>query len=922
VPNPRFKPSQIFIAKCRAELESLLHSISDRYHEDIKNLYGDELYTDLYVHIAEDFKRSLHRCIIASRTHKLYNLLKVFRSTEQAIEPDIIVSDIQRAKEAAIINEQIFLQDGSPPIQNELPNPSERSNEGSEEHLIVQCHLPHGLISPELFVNFIRRVYLNQDVVDEESKLNQIIVDWLRINKPELMRISNNKWTSHKESFRTIRPDFTDFQDDKGAIMNPDQHHSTDNKNSSEEINEIHELYEGSSTSSPLTRTETFELISGDNPRSPTAESQPTSAREDSNVADEKVATPDSTERSKKATTPTTPDAPTTRTGLKPKTFTTPTEPRLSRDTIEIKSSTPKGSNSSLSKSSTMQDDLPKQPSSIPPTAAKRSSLSSQPDAANEVNASRSASNKIKATPMVASKIKPALLARAHPISLERSQSPATNVAKKPGRNFIAANKRQVAQVERKISAQADQTAYDSESEKSDSSAFTLEALTSDNLVAQMDKFSLISQSKLADALSQLYIDGILTDAIIYVKDDRRINAHRCILAARSAYLAELVTKPSQLSTASSPVAIGNGRAFEIDLSEYSYNAVNFSILHIYSGSVKVPEDLDLVELAKLTHQLHVTTLRLVCVHNLRMNLCHFFHKPCNVCSLGVLKTLPLAWRYDYSELYSKCLQWIGSHFASIFCLKEFSELKPHDLIEECYSATLNQLTPDNIIPRTIECQRLLKNLPRVKWTESIICLIGRLLEDFCNYVADNYERILQSESFTSLSKTCWECEILEENLLAAMNHLKPDTGCKTLIQLHKIECSMESDGEDSRFSDSFVNLVSKMRKYCERYLLKEATSVVNCNSWRLMSLSLQKRIKDQAIILADFDEPTKQLASKPKLQSLSRNNQRAYSSNADGARSPSSRSTPESRLKSPSKAYLPPPKNKTAAARHVKVLK
>lgn len=479
---------------------------------------------------------------------------------------------------------------------------------------------------------------------------------------------------------------------------------------------------------------------------------------------------------------------------------------------------------------------------------------------------------------------------------------------------------------------QSDTTGTEAEIETIETapSSFIFEPVNTDNLAAQLDKLTLVSQSNLADCLSRLFINESLSDVVIKTSHNKRINAHKCILAARSAYLADLFSKQDKLAqdtTAEKPSQTAD--VLEIDLTEYSYPAIYFACLHIYSGIVKVPDDLDLSELAGLNHLLHVNTLRQVCIHNLRMNYCHFFHKPCNVCCLGVLKTLPLAWRYDYQELYSKCLQWVGSHFASIFCLKEFADLKPNDLLEECYKATLSQLTPDNIIPKTIECQKLLKNLPRVKWTEPIICLVGRLLEDFCHYVADNYEKIIQSETFLNLSKNCWECEVLEENLLAAMNHLKPDSGCKTLIQLHKIECSNESFGDD-RVSDSYANLVTKMRKYCERYLLKEATAVVHCSSWRHMSPSLQKRIKDQAIIATDFDEPTKQLASKPKLPSMARNTRQQMSSSPggnngalsdSGSKSPSNRSTPDSRLKSPN-AYLPPPKNKTPAARHVKVLK
>lgn len=529
----------------------------------------------------------------------------------------------------------------------------------------------------------------------------------------------------------------------------------------------------------------------------------------------------------------------------------------------------------------------------------------------------------------VSGKVKQTLIARAQPISMERSQSPGINVLKGSTRNFIEANKRLVSEMEKKVVTQTtEQAVYDSKTEPNETSSYNLDPLTLDDLIAKMDKLSLISYSKLADSLSNMFIDGGLYDSVVLVKDDKQIKTHKCMLAARSAFLAEYISKQALPSSVHSTEP-GENSLLKIDLTEFSYPVVYFCILHIYSGIVKVSDDLDLDELTKLTHLLHVNTLKQVCVHNLRMNYCHFFHKPCSVCCLGVLKTLPLAWRYDYTDLYSKCLQWIGSHFANIFCLKEFSQLQPNDLIEECYSATLSQLTPHNIIPKTIECQKLLKNLPRVKWSESIICLVGRQLEDFCHYVADNYEKILQSDSFLNLGKNSWDCEILEENLLAAMNHLKPDSGCKTLIQLHKLECNVESycDDDSRNVSDSFANLISKMRKYCERYLLKEAVAVVHCNSWRRMNPALQKRIRDQAIITTDFDEPAKHLASKPKLPSMTRtSNQQPQlvnsSSNSEGTRSPSNRSTPESRLKSPSTTYLTPPKNKTAAARHVKVLK
>lgn len=923
-----------FITKCNAELEALLSAIKEKYHDEIKSLASEEAYADLIVQIGEEFRKPLHKCVVASRAFKLFNALRAFELVEVPVEDDIIVSEFQ-GKELAEAQAKLDTKEEGAKSET-IVTPDLEEERAEETTSTLYCGLPSDLISPELFLNFIRRVYLDQDVSEEENKLNQRLIDWIKLHKPDRIRPTTNKYSpDHQESFRTVRPLFEELSIVGGEQKMTQELSSRNSEvaesptgDDPEETSQAISVKDESLTGSLLTRTETFELISRNNHDGSSPSTTPSkNAFAESNAVD----------TSNDSNTPI-PFTPTTRTGLKPKTFTTPTgmlhgPTRNSTGSTPSKQSIHNTTKTKAREESTKAAGIPKSVITVnqsAPTAAKRSSIAAKQSATtpDSNKANSVAKTKIASPENNNVKTKLTSIVRAQPISLERSQSPATSVIK-GARNFIEANKRYVAQLEKKNTCEQGPDDPDSEA-----ASIPAEPFTSDNLVAQMDKFTLISYSKLAEALSTMFIDGQLSDTIILSSNEKQIQAHKCILAARSAYLAEIITKQSNLSMLSMdstspppsfPTHSVSQPKLKIDLTEYSYPAVYFSIMHIYNGIVKVPDDVDLDELTKLAHLLHVTTLRQVCMNNLRMIYCHFFHKPCNVCCLGVLKALPLAWRYDYTELYSKCLQWIGSHFASIFCLKEFSELKPHDLVEECYLATLSQLTPDNIIPKTIECQKLLKNLPRVKWTESIICLVGRQLEDFCHYVADNYEKILQTDTFLNLGKNGWECEILEENLLAAMNHLKPDSGCRTLIQLHKIECSLENYNEDSRnASDSFANLIFKMRKYCERYLLKEATAVVHCSSWRHMNPSLQKRIKDQAIISTDFDEPNKQIAPKPKLSSSSRSTFQQQSigtnnNNTDGARSPSNRSTPDSKLKSPSTTYL---KSKAAATRHVKVLK
>lgn len=968
------QPSKVFKTKCQAELKLLLDAIKTDFHEEIKTLHQEELYADFFIKIGdEDLKKPIHKCLIAARAFKFFSALKAFKySPDSNPEKDIFVYEFQTSNQTTSTSNDKLRQAED---QTELEKAKAREDQLREALEVVNCNLPKNLINPELLLNFFRRTYLDQDLTEEESHLNQLTIGWIKANKPELIKQQPDRKHSpdHRESFRTIQPDFEQLSiaDTNSANMSPNEQSSsemakssgqTDNDEAADSSQAASSRADNNEPVSLLTRTETFEMISRANPdkavHDPSSSEGGCIGKNDEDEDEDKdrsILSGDVNESESSE-----PYAPVTRTGLKPKKFTTPVGMKSASKRIPstTSSSTKKTADGTkASPAAVARSGSINAKTTVASLAATNTKRSNEISGANSDSSTATTSTppiaaaRTKVTPSSSTTTTPAkpkqtIITRAHPISLERSQSPATKGSTK---NFIAANKKLISQMERKlpppVSPHNDQHGNndDSENEVSDASLLALtESLTTDTLAAQVDKFSLISYSKLAEALSRMLIGEILTDTVVLVQHNKQVNAHRCILAARSAYLNDQISKqclPSLTAeTSSAAAAAATKQLIKIDLTEYSYPVVYFSLMHIYSGIVKVPEDVELEDLTKLSHLLHVGTLRQVCEHNLRMNYCHYFHKPCNVCCIGVLKTLPLAWRYDLTELYSKCLQWIGSHFAQIFCLEEFANLKPNDLIEECYKETLCQLTPDNVIQKTIECQKLLKSLPRVKWTESIICLVGRQLEDFCHYVASNYEKILQSESFLNLGKSCWECEVLEENLLAAMNHLRPDSGCRTLIQLDKIECSMESYlNEPRNVSETFVSLVSKMRKYCERYLLKDAAAVVHCNSWRQMNPALQKRIKDQALLATDFEEPTKHLASKPKLPSMARHQQQSsrltpspqpnnstnsVNNSGSDTRSPSNRSTPDSRLRSPNTTYLPPPKNKPATARHVKVLK
>lgn len=1048
--STHFKPSKAFLDKCATSQQTLLDHIKSEYHDELRNLYQSELNADIVVKIGENFNKPLHGCILASRVFRFYNTLRLFKTDDTT-----------------------YIQDSSSTTrqENSLSETTATDIDPSLIFIKQVYSVPSELISPELFKNFTRRIYLDEDVHDEELRLTTKFGDWIKLNRPHLIRnihIPKRYSPNHKLTFRTIIPDFdvndsatstnntttittttttTDTSTTRPKAMStePDSNTTNNNNNRMDSLDKISkplvgvlkneeeqsstenndekeqrpELEHGAGASS-LSRTDTFERLTlSSNKLEKTDSDAQLSSMDKTITSEDRVTNRDSNQSSSmNAHLNSSQDDDRSDYGadissVDGSNAPTPTSNAQSSSLLTSLSST-KDHNSTKSNSSLQSGQIvPKQRTSTIQTASStslRQSLSQQNNEISSKNKSNTAnnsaatttnkasskgqdyqpvaqkransiSNKVSATSnrvtttTKATQQQPLtnpMVARAKPISLERAQSPIL-VGKQSRHQFKssgAGSNSQTKGQDRKTTGTPQQQAdYESEtlgSEISDSGSYAIDASSSGpGGYVSIDRHTLASYSRLAEAMTRMFLEEIESDVVINVGGSKRIKAHKCILATRSAYLAEAIEKQHSLllenncleqpvtvvppiqqnkdndvsNDNEAPVEVPVVRRVEedmkqkqvfINLTDFSYATVHFAVLHLYSGIVTVTDELELEELAKLTHLLHVGTLRQVCQHNLRMTFCHFFHKPCNICTLGVLKALPLAWRYDYSDLYTKCLQWIGTYFAQIFCLKEFSELRPTDLIEECYAATLNQLQPDNIIQRTLECQKLLKNLPRVKWSETIVGLVGRQLEDFCHYVADNYDKIIQTESFMGLGKNCWECEILEENLLAAMNHLKPDMGCKCLVLLHKIECSNETFNDDSanHFSESFANLVCKMRKYCERYLIREAAQVVHCSSWKQMNLSLQRKIKDQALITVDFDDPTRHLSTKPKLTSSMnrRINQQSpsqhhhpqhsgqNSGSDDGNRSSTTKSSPSAGVQ------LPPMKSKKIVSRHVKV--
>lgn len=366
------------------------------------------------------------------------------------------------------------------------------------------------------------------------------------------------------------------------------------------------------------------------------------------------------------------------------------------------------------------------------------------------------------------------------------------------------------------------------------------------------------SCSKLGEDLLKMFLEEINTDITIKV-NDREIKAHKCIIASRCRYFEAMLR--------------GNWRESNsnyITLEGFSYNSVYFALYHLYSGAVSIPTDgIDLSELALLSDLLAMDSLKEVVIHELKMNYCHFFHNPCgDKCIIGVIECLSLCSRCGLKDLSDKCLNWIAKHFNKVWVHKTFASLNGQ-LMECCYQTKINHFSPDIILNITLDCEQLINSLPRVKWAEPVFALLAKLLEECCNYIASVMDLVITSNSFISLGRAnSWRISSLEEYLLASMTKLSADVSCKSHLQLNNILLLQNNDETGfgyGPFNEDFVRLVSKMQRYCERYMIQNANAVVHCQSWSLLSNESQQRIKNAAVLVFEFEKAT---APPPKLTS------------------------------------------------------
>ncbi|KZC12106.1 BTB/POZ domain-containing protein 8 [Dufourea novaeangliae] len=346
--------------------------------------------------------------------------------------------------------------------------------------------------------------------------------------------------------------------------------------------------------------------------------------------------------------------------------------------------------------------------------------------------------------------------------------------------------------------------------------------------------------NRLGEDLLRMFLEEINPDVTIDVAG-RRIRAHKCILSSRCQYFAAILSG-GWIESA------GN----VISLQGYSYDAVHFALCHIYSGESNIPDSISIVELATLADMLCLEGLKEVIGYTLKVKYCHLFHKPCQICAVGVLECMPLAAAYGLDEVYRKSLRWVTRHFVRIWPCKAFATL-PRELMEKCYHQHIVHMSTDNVLQTMMDCDKLLATLPNVRWTEPVFRMVSNLLETSVKFLSDNFSGVLGNENFQSLGRELtWNISRLEDNFLAAAEHLPPEQACRSYSKLHKMLTSVQLDEAQDKikWGPLFVDFLKKIQSRVEKCLVKDAARAARTTTWLKMDLELRRRIQELACLV------------------------------------------------------------------------
>ncbi|CAG5131302.1 unnamed protein product [Candidula unifasciata] len=338
--------------------------------------------------------------------------------------------------------------------------------------------------------------------------------------------------------------------------------------------------------------------------------------------------------------------------------------------------------------------------------------------------------------------------------------------------------------------------------------------------------------SPLGRDLLNMYLHKDNCDCCLSV-DGVHFMAHKCVLSARCEYFLAMFGgqwSESQMAT--------------VNLEAVTPQAVKQLLLFLYGGVISLCVPSNLKELFIIADMYGVLTFRTVLAFYVKKDLCHFFHKPCPACVTTTSEALVLCYNFHLEDLQARCLKWISKYFTKVWPTKTFSALE--DSIHQlCFESILSEITPSNVLDIIIECNKLISSLPRIKWTETVLYLVTRLMDAAIEYTSSHFVDVLKTKEFLLWAQVAsWKASVLEEILYSVINSLSVGTACQvfqTLIKLEAFHSNPESSDEE------ITALLQAMIKCCEKFFRTHIHHVTRSKQWAVLPQQIQLRILEIA---------------------------------------------------------------------------
>ncbi|XP_048005405.1 uncharacterized protein LOC125241118 isoform X2 [Leguminivora glycinivorella] len=384
-----------------------------------------------------------------------------------------------------------------------------------------------------------------------------------------------------------------------------------------------------------------------------------------------------------------------------------------------------------------------------------------------------------------------------------------------------------------------------------------VENSTTEETTSQTSSLIGFCQSRLGQDLLRMFLEEITPDVIVEVSG-RRIKAHKCILSSRCQYFARILSGGWVESA-------GN----VIVLPPFSYNVVHFALCHIYSGVSRIPDAISIVELATLADMLGLEGLKEAIMFTLKAKYCHHFHRPCAVCTAGVLECFPLSSVYSLDDLYRKCLKWITKYFSKVWPTKAFATL-PKELLDKCYQQHIINLTTENLVDTVFGCAITVESLQNSRWAECVARMCRRLVNAAAHFAAPRLVSVLRGVRAAALAPAppaasqalhdCiaaaieWAPSDETARAYAFLSALPEDANAAAAAASQRSRPDLIADGArhppPPPVGDLLLAHAASWRLQCEGALVRAAPRAVLTQAFKELPPELRKRLRELGCIM------------------------------------------------------------------------